>query len=170
MKHNVWLTLGSNLERESCYPAGVRLIASLYEVEVVSMVYETDPVGLVNAPDFFNGAILLRTAQEPAEVKSTLITEVEGPLGRLRTLGGQIRPRTFDADIALWDDQVFTLGRHNIPDPDLLRYLHMARPLADISPTYRHPENGQTLTEIAAGLAESNPLPRPRPDIILNLK
>jgi len=169
MKHKVWLTLGSNLDRETCYPAGVRLIASHYEVELMSMVYETVPVDMVDAPDFFNGALLLRTEQDPSEVKATLITQVEAPLGRRQSAGGPFKPRTFDADIALWNDEVFTLGPRPVPDPGILKYLHMARPLADISPDHRYPGDGRTLAEIAADLEKSGPLPRPRPDIILDL-
>lgn len=42
---------------------------------------------------------------------------------------------------------------HHVPDPDLLRYPHVAVPLADIVPYYVHPETGATLAEIVAEMA-----------------
>jgi 7,8-dihydro-6-hydroxymethylpterin-pyrophosphokinase len=45
---------------------------------------------------------------------------------------------------------VFDLAGRHIPDPDVLRYPHLAVPLADIAPDWRHPETGQTLADIVA--------------------
>lgn len=167
MKHSVYLLLGSNVDRERCYPAAVGLITSLGEVVAVSPVYETEPVGMSGAPDFFNGALLLITELEPEELKRRLRREVEAPLGRVRRPGGRPAPRTIDVDIALWDDLVGTIAGKPLPDPDILKHLHVARPLADIAPQLRHPACGRTLAEIAAHLERTGPLPRPRPDVML---
>lgn len=40
-----------------------------------------------------------------------------------------------------------------IPDPDILRWPHVALPLADVAPAWVHPVDGRTLAAIAAGLA-----------------
>lgn len=167
MKHSVYLLLGSNVDRERCYPEAVRLIASFGEVAAVSPVYETVPVGMNGAPDFFNGALLLVTELEPEELKRRLRQEVEEPLGRVRQGRGRPAPRTIDVDIALWDDEVGSIAGNPVPDPDILKHLHVARPLADIAPGLHHPGTGRTLAEIAAGLERTGPLPRPRPDVML---
>lgn len=133
----------------------------------VSPVYETAPVGMKGAANFFNGALLLATDLDPEELKRRLQEEVEEPLGRVRRPGQKFIPRTIDVDIALWDDLVGTIAGRPVPDPDILRFIHVAQPLADIAPDYHHPETGQPLAEIAAGLAREGPLPRLRPDIIL---
>ena len=71
-------------------------------------------------------------------------------------------------DIAIWDDMVGEILGRRVPDPDILRHLHVARPLADLAPDLVHPETGRTLAQIAAVLeAECPALPLPRPDIIL---
>ena len=174
MKYNVYLVVGSNVEREKYFPEAIRKITSFGEVKDVSMVYETEPVGMDGADDFFNGALLLATDLEPEELKRRLRREVEEPLGRVRQAGQELikgqkhLPRTIDVDIALWDDRVGTISGRPVPDPDILRHIHVALPLADIAPDLAHPETGQTMGDIAAGLARSGRLPRPRPDIILD--
>jgi 2-amino-4-hydroxy-6-hydroxymethyldihydropteridine diphosphokinase len=167
VKYEVYLVVGSNVDRERCYPEAIRQITSLGEVLAVSAVYETKPVGMPGADDFFNGALLLATDLEPEELKWRLRKDVEERLGRVRLPGGPVAPRTIDVDIALWDDLVGTIAGRPVPDPDILRYIHVARPLADIAPDLPHPVTGRPLGEIAAGLSRSGPLPRPRPDIIL---
>ena len=66
MKQSIYLTLGSNLNQERCYPLAVKMIAELGEIAAVSPVYETEPVGLEEgAGKFFNGAVLLLTELGP---------------------------------------------------------------------------------------------------------
>lgn len=167
MKQSVYLVVGSNVDRERCFPEAVRLITSFGEVMAVSPVYETAPVGMEGAADFFNGALLLATDLAPDELKKRLQEEVEEPLGRVKHDGQKFIPRTIDVDIALWGDLVGNIAGRPVPDPDILRHIHVARPLADISPDLLHPETGQSLKKIADDLALSGPEPRPRPDIVL---
>ena len=46
MIQSVYLSLGSNLQRERCYPLAVKKLSDLGEVAAVSAVYETEPVGM----------------------------------------------------------------------------------------------------------------------------
>lgn len=167
MKQEVYLVVGSNVDRERCFPEAIRLIASFGEVMAVSPVYETAPVGMEGAADFFNGALLLATDLAPDELKERLQEEVEKPLGRVRHDGQKFIPRTIDVDIALWGDLVGDIAGRPVPDPDILRHIHVARPLADIAPELLHPETGQSLGKIAADLALGGPEPRLRADIVL---
>lgn len=167
MKNKAYLLVGSNVDRERCYPEAIRLITSLGEVMAVSTVFETQPVGMDGVGDFFNGALLLATDLGPEELKRRLLRDVEAPLGRVRRKRGKPKPRTIDVDIALWGDLVGHIAGRPVPDPDILRHLHVAWPLAEIAGELIHPETGQTLRKIADTLAETGPLPRPRPDIIL---
>ncbi|XP_078695080.1 folic acid synthesis protein FOL1-like [Branchiostoma floridae x Branchiostoma belcheri] len=41
------------------------------------------------------------------------------------------------------------ITRKNVPDPDILRFAHVAVPLAEIAPHLSHPTNGSTLSSIA---------------------
>ena len=57
----------------------------------------------------------------------------------------------------LFNDDVFDYviknGRsHHIPDPDLLKFVHTAVPIAELAPDMLHPQTGQTLQAIAQQL------------------
>jgi 2-amino-4-hydroxy-6-hydroxymethyldihydropteridine diphosphokinase len=134
-------------------------------VLAVSRVYETAPVGFTEQANFLNAAVLVETSRGPAELKTDVLADVEKRLGRVRT-ENKNAPRTIDVDIALFNEDVLEVGARRIPDPDILAYGHVALPLADLAPDYRHPETGQTLAEIAAPFA-SDPALRLRPDVDL---
>lgn len=163
-----YLSLGSNLDKEHNLPAAVQLLASHGRLLAVSGVYETAPVGNPDDPAFFNAAVALETALQPVELKQQVLALIEQRLGRQRSADPNA-PRTIDIDISLFDDAVLDLGKRHIPDPELLRYPHIAVPLADLAPRYCHPETGETLAQIAARVTEvaGPPLLRRRDDIIL---
>ena len=161
--HRVFLALGSNINAEHNLHAAVRRLASRFHMRAVSPVYETAPVGKTDQPNFLNAAALIETDLSAAQVKQVL-QALEQELGRVRS-EDKNAPRTIDLDISLFDDQVLDMGSRHIPDPDLSKYPHIARPLADLAPQQRHPETGQTLQEIAQGLPAGG-LVR-RPDVVL---
>lgn len=162
-----YLSLGSNVDKEVNLPAAVRLLATHGRVLAVSAVYETAPVGNPGDPSFFNAAVALETAMQPAELKQKVLAGIEQQLGRQRSADPNT-PRTIDIDISLYDDAILDLGKRHIPDPEIVRFPHIAVPLADLAPNYRHPETGETLAQIAARVtaAAGHPLLR-RDDISL---
>lgn len=164
-----YLSLGSNLDKERNLPAAVRLLAEHGPLHAVSHVYETAPVGNPDDPAFFNAAVALETALPPAELKQHVLAAIERRLGRQRS-ADRNAPRTIDIDISLYDQAVLDMGQRHIPDPEILRFPHIAVPLADLAPDYCHPETGQTLAQIAqrVSAAAGHPLLR-RDDITLLL-
>jgi 2-amino-4-hydroxy-6-hydroxymethyldihydropteridine diphosphokinase len=153
MVHEVYITVGSNIAPEQNLRACLELLSATYQVVSISPVYETAPVGSTEQAPFLNAAVNIQTDQDPASVKTTLL-RIETTLGRVRDPGNKNAPRTIDLDIALWDDAILTYGSKpwRAPDPDILRFIHLARPLADLAPTYPHPETGETLESIAGRL------------------
>ena len=179
MSNQVVIALGSNIEKERNLPLAIELLRELCNVTAVSPIYETEPVGLLNQPTFFNAAILIQTDLTASEIKQQVINVIEARLKRVRQ-PDKNAPRTIDADIVLFNDAVFEYdsgdGRlHPIPDPDLLRFAHVAVPVADLLPNFPHPKTGEPLAEIASRLMDEaveeygrSPL-TPSPDIRLNL-
>jgi 2-amino-4-hydroxy-6-hydroxymethyldihydropteridine diphosphokinase len=128
----------------------VRELAARFRLLATSPVYETAPVGKTDQANFLNAVVLVETGCTASGLKSAL-QDIERALGRVRT-ADKNAPRTIDLDITLFNDEVLELAGRHIPDPDLLRYAHIAVPLADLAPEAPHPEEGRTLGEIAAAL------------------
>jgi 2-amino-4-hydroxy-6-hydroxymethyldihydropteridine diphosphokinase len=161
---HVLLLLGSNIDREANFCRAARRLAELVHVVAFSPVYETEPMGDPDQPCFLNAVALVATELAPEEIKTRAIDRIEQDLGRRRG-PNKNAPRTIDLDIILYGDQVLSLGGRRIPDPELLRYPHIARPAADVAPDWAHPQTGDTLRAIADRLAQRGI--RPRPDIVL---
>jgi 2-amino-4-hydroxy-6-hydroxymethyldihydropteridine diphosphokinase len=152
MSNRAFVLLGSNIEKEKNVPAALRLLGELSRLIASSSIYQTPAVGAPGQPDFWNAAALLETEMDPFTFKTEVLAEVERRLGRVRT-ADRNAPRTIDADLILWNDEAFDLnGRHHIPDPDLLRFAHVAVPIAELAPQMRHPETGEAMADIAGRL------------------
>ena len=160
--HRVFVAIGSNIDPEYNVREAMRRLASRCKLLAHSPVYETAPVGggwrrdadrahAIDQPNFLNAVVLIETDLAAAKLKAQVLQVIEQELGRVRT-ADKNAPRTIDLDITLFDDQVLDVGQRHIPDPDLLKHPHIAVPLADLAPQYRHPETGQTLQEIAERL------------------
>jgi 2-amino-4-hydroxy-6-hydroxymethyldihydropteridine diphosphokinase len=159
-----YISAGSNIDPERNLPQAVAHVASRCRVLAVSAVYETDPVGKADQPSFLNAAMLVQTDLAAAELKSQVLQAVESELGRIRTQDKNA-PRTIDLDVSLFNTDVLQVGQRRIPDPEILLYPHITKPLADLAPHYRHPITGQTLLEIAQSLPQQGLLVRS--DIVL---
>jgi 2-amino-4-hydroxy-6-hydroxymethyldihydropteridine diphosphokinase len=150
--NRAFIALGSNIEPEANLREAVRLLAAQCRLLTVSPVYQTEPVGTTDQLAFLNAAALIETELDATALKTRVLQEIEQALGRKRT-ADKNAPRTIDLDITMFNSEVFDLGPRHIPDPDLLRYAHVAVPMADLAPQFVHPETGQTLEEIAQGMA-----------------
>lgn len=158
--NQVVIALGSNIEKERNLPLAIELLRELCVVTAVSSIYETEPVGLRNQPNFWNAAVLIQTDLSASEIKQQVINAIEARLGRVRQ-PDKNAPRTIDADIVLFNDDVFEYdggdGRMRpIPDPDLLKFAHVAVPVADLLPDLPHPETREPLNQIAMPLVEES--------------
>jgi 2-amino-4-hydroxy-6-hydroxymethyldihydropteridine diphosphokinase len=154
--NRVFLSIGSNIDREQNLPAAIRLLRDKVLITAVSSVYETAPTGLEDQPCFFNAAVLIETELGPREIKEQIINEVETALKRQRQEDINA-PRTIDIDIALFNDAVLNYvpadGRpRQIPDPDLRKQIHVIVPIAELAPDQQHPVTGERLEDIATRL------------------
>lgn len=167
------LTLGSNIDKERNLPTAVALLRELADVKAVSAIYETVPTGLLEQPNFLNTAVILHTPLSPTQIKEEIIGVVEKTLNRVRQ-SDKNAPRTIDLDLALFNDEVLDYvladGRvRHVPDPDILKFPHVAVPLAELLPDTPHPETGEPLSAIAVRLLaeQGEDALWPRPDIRL---
>ncbi len=154
--NQVVIALGSNIDKERNLPLAVAMLRQTSRITAVSAVYETIPVGLLNQPNFWNMAVLLKTDLSPAQLKQTVIGPIEVKLKRIRQADPNA-PRTIDIDIVLFNEMVGDYdggdGRlRPLPDPDLLKFAHVAVPVADLLPDIPHPVTGERLAELAQRL------------------
>ena len=160
MTNQVVIALGSNIEKEVNLPKAIHLLSDMCEVVAVASVYETAPVGLLEQPNFFNTAVMLHTPLSPSEIKRQYLSEIERQLKRVRQVDPNA-PRTIDLDIVLYNDAVLDYmgedGRYrHIPEKDLLKFPHVAVPVAELLPEMPHPETGERLQAIADRLMEKD--------------
>jgi 2-amino-4-hydroxy-6-hydroxymethyldihydropteridine diphosphokinase len=147
----VYIGLGSNLgDREATIRRALELLAEdgAIEVEAVSSLRETDPVGYVDQPQFLNGAAALRTELAPRAVLERL-QHVEQVLGRDRA-GPRFGPRTIDLDLLLYDGVQVNEPGLEIPHPRLVERRFVLEPLAELDSALEVPGEGSVQALLAA--------------------
>lgn len=133
--HTAYIGIGSNLgERDVTIRDALNLLAADpdLEVEAVSEIRETDPVGVVDQPRFLNAAIRLATELAPRPLLERLLA-VEQQLGRVRT-GVRYGPRTIDLDLLLYGDEIVDEPGLRVPHPRLAERRFVLEPLAELDP------------------------------------
>lgn len=115
----------------------------------ISSLYRTKPVGPVEQEWFVNGVLQGETSLTPQGL-FTVIQQIEKDLGRLRTVPWG--PRTIDLDILAYGERTVCLPHLRIPHPQLHKRLFVLVPLAEIAPSWVHPELGISAGEMLESL------------------
>jgi 2-amino-4-hydroxy-6-hydroxymethyldihydropteridine diphosphokinase len=155
-----YLGLGSNVgDREGHLRAAVELLgAQPVEVEAVSSLYETEPVGeILDQPDFLNAAARVSTALEPEELLDVCkAIEVE----RGRMFGGPVHgPRTLDLDLLLLEGVEIESQRLTLPHPQVTSRRFVLVPLLELDPELALPD-GRSLREALERLGQGERVKR----------
>lgn len=96
--------IGSNIEAESNIPKVLEILQKQVEVLRVSQLIKTKPIGIVDQPDFTNGAVKIKTKLNITEL-NLLLKGIEDQMGRDRT-NPKFGPRCIDLDIAAWNGEI----------------------------------------------------------------
>lgn len=146
--HRAYIALGSNLGDSENYigEALSELEASsdIRRIRRSSLRY-TKPYGVIQQPDFLNGAAELETLLTPQELLAYL-QELERRAGRERK--EHWGPRTLDLDILFYDDLIMDSEALTIPHADMQRREFVLAPLAELNPHLRHPLLHLTVQEM----------------------
>jgi 2-amino-4-hydroxy-6-hydroxymethyldihydropteridine diphosphokinase len=142
---HAFIGLGSNLGDRGAHLAGaLRGLGRLGSVEAVSSVYETDPVGYVDQPDFWNLVAVLRTDLDP-HLLLERIQALEAEAGRVRTI--RDGPRPLDLDLLLYGGESLSTPTLVLPHPRLLERRFVLVPLVELAPALLHPVTGRRMTD-----------------------
>lgn len=140
-----YLGLGSNLgNRRENLDSAVRRLDEQNEISVTnrSSLYETEPYGKTDQPDFINMCIEIETRISPLDLLENVLS-IEHELGRVRTeVWG---PRTIDIDILLYEDLELSLDDLSIPHSEMHKRAFVLDPLSEIAGGRVHPELNKTI-------------------------
>jgi len=141
----VYISLGSNIDREALTRAGVDALRKQYGELLLSSVYESEAVGFVGE-NFYNMVIALQTHDDVRRVAQTLHA-IEDEHGRDRT-GPRFSSRTLDLDLLLYDDLVVDEEKLQIPRDEILQRAFVLWPMAEVAADLIHPTEGKSYAEL----------------------
>jgi len=149
-----YLGLGSNVgDRAEHLLAAVRLLREEgVEVDAVSSLYETEPVGeILDQPDFLNAAVRIRTDLEPEQLLD-VCKAIELDQGRIFGSPRQ-GPRSLDIDLLLLGDVEVEGERLTLPHAEVTNRRFVLAPLLELDPELTLP-NGTRLDDALEALGE----------------
>jgi 2-amino-4-hydroxy-6-hydroxymethyldihydropteridine diphosphokinase len=149
----VYLSVGSNLgDRQANLQAVVDGLPPQVEVLDRSAIYETEPWGYLDQPDFLNQVLMGQTALSPQDLLS-LLKKLEGEIGRKPSF--RYGPRVVDIDILLYGQEAIDQETLVIPHSNLQERAFVLVPLAELCPGLIPPGTDKTVTELLAGVDAS---------------
>lgn len=104
MSHECIVGIGSNINPEQNFAAALFFLRQEHQLLAVSSQVRTAPIGILEQPDFLNGAAKLSTQMDRDEF-AYYLKDLEDRLKRDRN-APKFGPRTIDLDIIVWDGVV----------------------------------------------------------------
>ncbi len=136
MSH-AYIAFGSNLgNRVGNVARALTLLSGTrgVQLEKISSLYRTAPVGSVPQPEFLNGVVKIRTAMTSRQLLRCL-SRIEKRLGRVR-LGPNL-PRNVDLDILEHGMRSVSKPDLVLPHPRMRERKFVLQPLSEIAPNRR---------------------------------
>ena len=136
-----YVGLGSNLgDRDDHLRRAVEdLRGHDVEVDAVSSLYETEPVGeILDQPDFLNAVARIRTDLEP-EALLDVCKGIEAEHGRAFA-GPRHGPRPVDLDLLILGDVELETERLTLPHPEVTSRRFVLVPLLELDPELTLPD------------------------------
>ncbi|EEQ79470.1 2-amino-4-hydroxy-6-hydroxymethyldihydropteridine diphosphokinase [Staphylococcus warneri] len=143
-----YLGLGSNMgDRAHQLQQAIQIIDRFQHIDVtsVSPIYETEPVGYTDQPQFLNLCIEIETTLKPQELLKRCL-ETEQALHRVRKI--RWGPRTLDVDILLYGNEIIEEDNLIIPHPRMVERAFVLIPLNDIASKHIEPRSQRLIENL----------------------
>jgi 2-amino-4-hydroxy-6-hydroxymethyldihydropteridine diphosphokinase len=121
------------------------------KLEVLSSLYETEPVDYFNQPSFINGVAKISTTYDPPSLL-TALKSIEENMGR--AYDSHLLPRPIDLDILLFDDLILDSQELIIPHPRLKSRRFALEPLIEIAPETIDPVSSIPLSAFLVNVSD----------------
>jgi len=137
----VYLSLGSNIERERHILAALDALAERFGPLQLSSVYESQAIGFDGDP-FLNMVVGVDT-DLTVGLLSNYLKSLEDLHGRRRDCP-RYSGRTLDIDILTYDQCIGVVDGVTLPRGEILENAFVLWPLAELAPNEQHPQVGQS--------------------------
>lgn len=148
-----YLGLGSNLgDRLANLQGAVEALAAQPDVKVLrsSRVYETEPVGGPQQPEYLNAVLEIETTLSPRDLLDACLS-AEATLGRVRA--ERWGPRAIDVDVLTYDHEEIDEPGLSIPHPRMHERGFVLVPLVELDADDPPLPGGRRLATLRLGPA-----------------
>ncbi len=149
----ICVSLGSNIGDRLYYlDTATEIIRQIDGVEIdkISSIYETEPIGHVDQDDFLNFVMTIFSDEDP-HILLSKFQKIEKELKRERKM--RWGPRTIDIDILYVEDYECDDEILIVPHPRMLERAFVLIPICEIDPNYI--VNGKTIKYWASLVSDS---------------
>jgi len=147
-QERIYLSLGTNLgNREMNLEAVKESLPPEAKILDCSPVYQTEPWGFLDQPDFLNQVLAIETSLSPSELLE-YIKDIEEKIGRKPSV--RFGPRIVDIDILFYGDRIILEEDLIIPHPRIRDRAFVLVPMADLDPDLIYPGSDSYISELLA--------------------
>ena len=160
MKRAIYLCIGGNLgEREANLEEALEFIDFNFgDVVGVSSIYESEPWGMSDVPNFLNQVVHIQSELTDKELLEE-IADLEEFFGRERSSQGYVS-REMDIDVLFIDEEVISTEALQVPHPRISERRFVLEPLAEIAPEFIHPELKQSVEVLLKACSDKGKVTR----------
>lgn len=141
----VYLSLGSNVDRERNIRSALDALRRRYGALVVSPVYESEAVGFKG--DHFLNLVVGIDTDDTVGTVAAIMRAIEDEHGRVRG-GPRWSARTLDIDILTYGDATGIIDGVELPRDEIVRHAFVLLPLRDIAADDICPGTATTYAEL----------------------
>jgi 2-amino-4-hydroxy-6-hydroxymethyldihydropteridine diphosphokinase len=144
----IFVGLGSNLgDRADYLHRAITELANLPQTKIkkCSSIYETEPVGIKEQPQFLNMVVEVDSVLLPQEFLREL-KKIERTIGR--TQNQRLGPREIDLDLLYYGNEIHNYNELIVPHPEIVNRRFVLVPMKEIAAEFYDPLRHLSIDEL----------------------